>query len=807
MADFEKLGVFYLGREYDPAAKKPGDELILYDSKDLTTHAVCVGMTGSGKTGLCIALLEEAAIDGIPAIAIDPKGDLGNLLLTFPNLAPADFRPWIDTAEAARQNVSPDDYAAKVASTWRDGLAQWGEEPARIARLRESADVAIYTPGSNAGLPLSVLQSFAPPTGAEASDPAALRDRISAVASGLLGLLGIDADPLKSREHILIANILDKTWTAGRALDVPALIGAIQKPPFDKVGVFDLETFFPAKDRTGLAMSVNNLLASPGFSAWMEGEPLDVQRLLFTPEGKPRISILSIAHLSDPERMFFVTLLLNELIAWMRNQTGTSSLRALLYMDEIFGYFPPTAMPPSKLPMLTLLKQARAFGLGVVLSTQNPVDLDYKGLSNAGTWLIGRLQTERDKQRVIEGLESALGGEGFDRSTIDKLISNLTGRVFLMRNVHDDAPVLFQSRWALSYLRGPLTLTEIQTLMESRRKRAAPASQAAAQPAAASTAPSTRQALPAEVNESFLKPLAGEGGALLYKPMVAGLARLHYVDSKAGVDIWTEAAYVAPFADDGRDALWEEATVIEDFKSRVDKEPQAGARYAELPAAAVRPSSYAQWAKSLEDHLYQHAKLTIYACDQPKVGSKAGETEGDFRTRLSQALREQRDAMVEKLRSKYAPRVQSLQDQLQRSHDRVAREQAQYSQQKLSSAISIGATILGALFGSRRVSAGTVGRAATAARSAGRIGREHEDVERANESEEVLQQRLAALNAECEQEVTSLQAAIDPQTIPVRAVTLSARKSDIAVGRVALLWAPWREDSEGMPRPAFKTGG
>jgi hypothetical protein len=804
MADFEKLGVFYLGREYDPGAKKLRDELILYDSKDLTTHAVCVGMTGSGKTGLCIAMLEEAAIDGIPAIAIDPKGDLGNLLLTFPNLAPTDFRPWIDTAEAARQNLSPDEYAAKVASTWRNGLAQWGEEPERITRLRESADVAIYTPGSKAGLQLSVLQSFAPPAGTQAEDPTALRERISAVTSGLLGLLGIDADPLKSREHILIANILDNVWSAGQALDVAALIGAIQKPPFDKVGVFDLETFFPAKDRTGLAMSVNNLLASPGFSAWMEGEPLDVQRLLFTAEGKPRISILSIAHLSDAERMFFVTLLLNEVIAWMRNQPGTSSLRALLYMDEIFGYFPPTAMPPSKLPMLTLLKQARAFGLGVVLSTQNPVDLDYKGLSNAGTWLIGRLQTERDKQRVIEGLESALGGEGLDRATLENLISNLTGRVFLMRNVHDDAPVLFQSRWALSYLRGPLTLTEIQTLMAARRKSTAQAPVAASKASGADSGSSARAVLPADVSELFLKPLVGNGGALLYKPMVAGLARLHYVDSKSGVDVWNEAAYIAPFSDDGKDALWEEATVVEDLKSRTDNEPPSGARFADAPPTAVRSSSYAQWAKSLEDHLYQHTKLTIYASDQPKLGSKAGESAGDFRARLGQALREQRDALVEKLRSKYAPRLQSLQDQLRRAQDRSAREQAQYSQQKLTSAISIGATVLGALFGSRRISASTVGRAATAARSAGRIGREHEDVERANESQEVLQQRLTALNAECEQEITALQASVDPQTIAVREVTLSARKSDIAVGRVALLWAPWREDADGMPRPAFK---
>ena len=364
MADFEKLGVFYLGREFDSARQTPGAEPVLYDSRDLTTHAVCVGMTGSGKTGLGIALLEEAAIDGIPAIVIDPKGDLGNLLLTFPELAPADFRPWVDAGEAQRKGLSVDEYAAKTAATWRDGLAQWGQEPARIARFRDAVDIAIYTPGSEAGIPLSVLQSFAPPTGAVATDTGALRDRIGAAVSGLLGLLGIDADPLKSREHILLATIFDDAWRGGRTLDLPAIINAIQKPPFEKIGVFDLESFYPPRERTALAMAVNNLLASPGFSVWMSGEPLDIQRLLFTAEGKPRVSILSIAHLNDAERMFFVTLLLNEMIAWMRNQSGTSSLRALLYMDEIFGYFPPTAQPPSKTPMLTLAQAGARFRCG-----------------------------------------------------------------------------------------------------------------------------------------------------------------------------------------------------------------------------------------------------------------------------------------------------------------------------------------------------------------------------------------------------------------------------------------------------------
>ncbi len=367
-------------------------------------------MTGSGKTGLCVSLLEEAAIDGIPAIIIDPKGDLANMMLTFPELQPEDFEPWIDPQEAARKGVTPTELAKRTVETWKSGLASWDQKPERIARLRDAVEIAIYTPGSTTGRPLTVLRSLDAPKSEFRTDSGAMRDRIMSAVSGLLGLIGIDADPLASREHILLSSILDLGWQKGLNLELPDLIQSIQKPPFDRLGVFDIETFFPAKDRLALAMRMNNLLASPGFAAWMTGEPLDIQRLLYTSAGKPCLSILSIAHLSDAERMFFVTLLLNETISWMRSQPGTSSLRAILYMDEIFGYFPATANPPSKMPMLTLLKQARAFGLGIVLATQNPVDLDYKGLSNTGTWFIGRLQTERDKARIMEGLESAGGG-------------------------------------------------------------------------------------------------------------------------------------------------------------------------------------------------------------------------------------------------------------------------------------------------------------------------------------------------------------------------------------------------------------
>jgi len=471
---FEKLGAFYLGRPYDAAKKAAQPGLILYDSKDLVTHAVCVGMTGSGKTGLCIALLEEAALDGVPAIAIDPKGDLTNLMLTFPDLRPQDFRPWINEDDARAKSLSPDDYAAQQAKLWKDGLAGWGEDGERIRRLKDAADFAIYTPGSSAGIPISIVASFAAPAQAVRDDSELLRDRVTTTASSVLGLLGIAADPIQSREHILIANLLTKAWSAGEGLDLGGLIEQIQKPPMTRVGAMDLESFYPEKERAQLAVKMNNLLASPGFNAWLEGVPLDVGQLLRSESGKPRVAIVSIAHLSEAERMFFVSLLLNQILDWVRAQSGTTSLRAILYMDEIFGYFPPVAEPPSKRPLLTLLKQSRAFGLGIVLATQNPVDLDYKGLANTGTWFLGRLQTERDKARVLEGLESASASAHaqFDKGEIDKLLSGLSQRIFLMHNVHEDAPVVFESRWAMSYLRGPLTRDQIKKLMDGNRPAA-----------------------------------------------------------------------------------------------------------------------------------------------------------------------------------------------------------------------------------------------------------------------------------------------------------------------------------------------
>jgi len=467
---YEKLGVFYLGRPYDLERGETLPAPLLYDSRDLVTHGLCVGMTGSGKTGLCVSLLEEAALDGIPALVIDPKGDLANLLLTFPDLAAEDFLPWVEPEAARRAGVGVEEHAARQAELWREGLAEWDQDGGRIRRLREAAEFTVYTPGSTAGVPVSVLASFAAPSPAAAADPELTRERVATTVSGLLGLVGVEADPVRSREHILLSLLVERAWSEGRDLRLAELIRLVQSPPVEQVGVMPLDTFYPAWERFELAMALNNLLASPGFAAWLEGEPLDPGKLLYTAEGKPRVAIFSIAHLSDAERMFFVSLLLAQTVGWTRTLSGSGSLRALVYMDEVFGYLPPVAEPPSKRPLLTLLKQGRAFGVGVLLATQNPVDLDYKALSNMGTWFLGRLQTQRDKDRLLDGLEGASGGAALDRAALDRALSALGKRVFLMHNVHEPGPTPFHTRWAMSYLAGPLTRDQIRRLADKKKK-------------------------------------------------------------------------------------------------------------------------------------------------------------------------------------------------------------------------------------------------------------------------------------------------------------------------------------------------
>jgi hypothetical protein len=779
MQDFEKLGVFYLGRS------KTSDDLLLYDSKDLVTHAVCVGMTGSGKTGLCITLLEEAAIDNIPAFIIDPKGDLSNLLLTFPNLAPQDFAPWINEGDPAQ-----------VAKEWQEGLAQWGQDGARIKRLRDAADFRVYTPGSNAGLPVSIIKSFVAPPESIRHDSESLAERINTTVTSLLGLVGVDADPVRSREHILLSNIFQQEWSNGRDLDIATLIQKVQTPPLTKIGVMDVDSFFPADDRFQLAMTLNNLVASPSFASWMEGEPLDVQQFLYTQTGKPRLSIFSIAHLGDAERMFFVSLLLNQVLGWMRGQSGTTSLRAILYMDEIFGYFPPVANPPSKLPLLTLLKQARAFGLGVVLATQNPVDLDYKGLANAGTWFIGRLQTERDKARMLEGLEgiATSTGQKFDKQQMEQLLAGLDKRIFLMNNVHDDAPELFETRWAMSYLRGPLTRAQIKVLMDPLKGTASAAAPVSSAPAPAAVAPkSGKPVLPPEITQYYIPVRSSGGGTLTYTPMLLGATEVHYTSSKA-VDVTQQLTLLAAINDGPVSLDWSQATPLELPIGDLESEPQPNAQFVEVPAVATKVKSYASWQKDLANWVYRNQRLELLESPTLNVVSNPDENERDFRVRLQQIAREERDEAVEKLRRKYAPKFAQLEERKRRAEQAVAREAEQAQGQKVQTAISFGATLLSSFLGRKRTSLTTLGRATTAARGVSRSMKESQDVGRAEDNVAAVSQKIADLEAEFQAETAALENTSDPQTETLEKVSLKPTKANISVKLVTLAWAPYSND-------------
>ncbi len=797
MQSFEKLGVFYLGRLYDIEKKSPLNELLLYDSKDLVTHAVCIGMTGSGKTGLCVSLIEEAAIDGVPAILIDPKGDVVNLLLTFPGLQGQNFLPWINEEDALKKGFSPEEFAAQQAALWREGLQKWGQDGSRIKRLRDSAEFLVYTPGSNAGLQISILKSFAAPPPEIIQDEELLQERINTTATSLLSLLGIEADPIKSREHILISNILAQCWRRGEDLDLGRLIQLIQSPPLKRIGVLDLESFYPMKDRFELVMRLNNLLAAPGFSLWLEGDPLDVNQLLYSPSGKPRITIFYIAHLNDAQRMFFVSLLLNQIVGWMRTQSGTTSLRAILYIDEVFGFLPPVANPPSKLPLITLLKQARAFGLGVVLATQNPIDLDYKALSNAGTWFLGRLQTERDKERVLDGLEGVAltSQKQFSRQYFDKVLSGLGKRIFLMNNVREDAPVVFETRWAMSYLRGPLTREQIKVLAEPMKRQqekvvalqatpVPPPTMAPSTPAAL-TITSEKPVIPPGIREYYMpfKKDVGKQPNPTYKPMLVGAARIQYSVPKEGIYMTVEKVFITPVSEKPVPVNWDEAEEVDVKVSDLLDEPPEDLPYADLPPAAMNPKNYVYWGKDFSNWLLRAQKLQLFRSPSLNELSRPGETERDFRIRLQQIAREKRDQQVEKLRQKYAAAFARLDEQIRRAKMTLEEQQAQAKSREYETAVSLGETILGSFLGRKSST-----RATRATREISRTMKERRDKEKAEENLKALQQEREKLEAQFQAEVSAIEAKTNPLTETFETMWYAASKTNIHVQLVALVW-------------------
>ncbi len=722
------------------------------------------------------------------------------MLLTFPDLRPQDFAPWLEEAEAKRKGMTLEQLAADTAEKWRTGLASWGQTPDRIRKLKDAVDVAVYTPGSNIGLPLTVLKSFDAPPPEARDDAELIGDRVTGAVSGLLTLMGIDADPMTSPEHILVSSILSHEWKLGKNVGIGQLIRLIQTPPVKRIGVVDLDSFMSVSDRGKLAMRLNNLLASPAFASWLQGEGLSIKRLLHTPEGKPRLSILSIAHLNDSERMFFVTILLNELVAWMRTQMGTSSLRAMFYMDEVAGYFPPVSKPPSKPPMLTLLKQARAFGLGITLATQNPVDLDYKGLSNIGTWFLGRLQTERDKARVLEGLEGAAGqaGQDFDRGKMEQVLASLGSRVFLMNNVHDGFPTVFQTRWAMSYLAGPLARGQISELMADRKAaaQAGDDEEAADANVAVETADEhSRPVVPAGIEERFigtnLRPT--ESARLLYRPAIYGEGSMHFIRATADLDQWRDAKQIVDCHRGFPDDLWEASKPLAEDADLLEQ-PEEGFGFAPLPDELLSKGKYRSYRSQFKDYLYRHCGVTLYKSPLVKGYAPLGD-ESDAKAFFAHRIREQRDIAIEKLRDKYEAKLRSLEGKIQTAQDRVEREKSQSRTSMISAGSSIVGALLGGLLGGRRT------RVSTVARGVGYATQQSSDVRRAEEALDLLEEDREELREALEADLDALNDEYDTETIELEPTVIPPRKSDLRAETPMILWTPWQIDSAGIASP------
>ena len=785
--DYEKLGKFYLGKEYDLEKKEVTAEPVMYDSKDLVTHGVVLGMTGSGKTGLCIALLEEAAMDNIPAIVIDPKGDIANLMLTFPELDGPSFRPWVNEDDAAKKGISADEFSEKTAAMWKKGLGEWGQTPERIAALKDKVDINIFTPGSSAGIPVSILSSLDVPPAEVMEDGELYGDSISSTVESLLSLVGIDADGTQGVEAVLLGAIFQEEWKAGRGLDLEKLIRQIQRPGFGKIGVIDLETFYPEKSRQALAMKFNSLLASPGFSTWLEGAPLDIAKMLHRDDGKPRISIFSIAHLSDKERMFFVSLLLNQMLGWMRTQRGTTSLRALLYMDEIYGFLPPSANPPSKRPMMTMLKQARAFGLGCLLATQNPVDLDYKALSNIGTWFLGRLQTERDKMRVLDGLEGAAGSQNakFNRKQMEILLSGLGNRVFLMNNVHEDGPVLFHVRWVMSYLTGPLARGQIKGLMDPKRgafvtEKTVSEDEVNPMARKAVAQSSHRPAVGAGVIEVFA-PAEGE----IYRPFLLREATVHFSLNKADVEGSRKVTKVNEILK--KEIKWDDTASID--PESLGDDPEEGVGYADLPGYAMNAKNYKAVKKDFEDELYREEREEIWFCPALKAWGGIAEAEAEFRVRIAHDAREQRDEALEEIRKTAEKEIRTLDRRMRTAEIRLSKEEAESSSAKMQAGISVLGGILKSIFGRKAGMGGLIkGTSTSSITKATSAYKQHQDVANAKAKIEGITEEMELIKKALEKDLAEIGESYEPSLLSLEKETLKPTRSDVVVERVALLW-------------------
>ncbi len=770
---YEKLGLFYLGKDVDKQTFEATEALTLLKNKNFTTHAAIIGMTGSGKTGLGVGIIEEAAIDNIPSIIIDPKGDMGNLCLVDASFSSKAFEPWVaDEAKAKEEDVPS--YAKKISTMWKEGIESWGQSAERAAKL-EAVKKTIYTPGSSAGVAINVMSSLDMPPEEIMQDSDTFTAYLQSTTVSLLSLVGIVADPLESKEYILLAQIITKAWIHNENISIESLIGKIIKPGFGKIGVLPLDAFYPQEERFKLATKFNSLLASPSFSLWMQGDNLDIQKLLYDEKGKAKLAIFSISHLNDDERMFFVTLLLNKYIAWMRRQSGTSALKTLLYMDEIYGFFPPIKNPPSKEPMLLLLKQARAYGVGVVLSTQNPVDLDYKGLSNIGTWFIGRLQTSQDIERVIDGLGGKVGAS-YDKREIKTFLANLKKRTFFIKSAHLEDIRLFSTRWVLSYLKGPLKHDEISQLMQVQKE---------AQNIEADT---VNKMLQKKENLESLQQIDDSIGQYFevdtsqkneFMPTLGAIAKIHFYNQRKGIDEKKELVLSLPLDMNQKSLNWEEAREEEESFEHYPHAAPKKAKFQALPKIVLEDKGLKKAIRELKEVLYREQHIVLFRCISLKLESKVGESESDFKVRIQDALNNKKEVAIEKLQTRFEKKEKILLNRLSRAKERVEKEQADAT----SSMIETGIAVLGALFG--RTSPTKIGRAF---KKGSNILKERGDMSRAEERLINIQEDIEALEDELEENIDILNEKYNVDNCEIETFTMKPRKTDIDVEQCAVVW-------------------
>lgn len=810
---------YFLGKVYDPKKKGPTDEPVLLDPANLTTHAVVTGMTGSGKTGLCVGLLEEAALHGTPAIIVDPKGDLTNLLLHFPSQLPSDFEPWIDPEMAKREGKSVAQMAEETAARWKKGLSDWGMGREQLQALTDAADFTIYSPGSTSGVPVNILSSFEAPAISWEENAEVLRERISVTVTALLGLIGLnEIDPLRSKEHILLSNLIESAWINGTSLSLTDLILQVQNPPMDRLGAFPMDSFFPEKERFTLALLLNNFLASPSFQVWQQGQPLDIGSLLFTKNGKPRHSIFYLAHLSENERMFFVTLLFAAVESWMRGQRGTGNLRAIVYFDEIMGYLPPVANPPSKTVMLRMLKQARAFGVGLLLATQNPVDVDYKALSNAGTWMIGRLQTDQDKQRLLDGLSSA--GGTTDLKEIDKLISGLEKRVFMLHSVYKSKPVLFNTRWALNYLAGPMTRDQLpaaNALVKGRSMEEVPAGtqeKAKVSGVRESTdLTSSRPAIPGSIPEYFLPNNLGvsesaaaagiQGGVtsegIVYRPGVLAQAEVRYLSRQ--YDIEKAVKTTAILEDPGSGLIrWENLLSGEVDKQKLENQPLPKTQYHPVPAWLADGKKTVEIEKDFLEWLYRSGTLKLKANTRLKVYASPDMTAAEFHQKCRDAVDDSIKAEIEKAAKTYDSKIAAMQRKIESQELDVKSKENSVNQRRLETLATGGAAVLGMLTGRKRSISSTITKTRMASEAKDRLAAEQQTLKQ-------YQDQLLDLQKAREEVVKEVNDKYAAAVDDITEISIRPNKSDIFTDIFAVVWLPYfivDQAGKKVELPAFK---